>query len=301
MRLAALDWHCSLASSAKSSRNSPQIVLYDAISADVCLVQNTAAEEEGLTVAPLLRILFDIPIHCMEVFVKLLGLSKILLASLFFAPATMAADTIASLKQEVRNLAWANIDKPENEQQVRQQLEGLVQRLQQIAPPVTEERIGQFSPGGWQQIWSDEQNMDPPGAPKRDLRQIYQVVNPAGWGFNFGLREFAPGQFITFALQVAASVKGDQQTTEITKAFSNSRRLENGEDLIQLAGAIYSGQSEFVERNAGRFPKGPIGAKGVLQIQFIDEDLKIGISPNVYNGKLELFVMDRTTVVRGNR
>ncbi len=232
---------------------------------------------------------------------KLFGLAQLFLATLVFSPAALAADTIDSLKQEIRTLAWANIDKPENEQQVRTQLEGLVQRLQRIAPPVTEERIGQFSPGGWQQIWSDEQNMDPPGAPKRDLRQIYQVVNPAGWGFNFGLRELAPGQFITFALQVAASVKGDQQTTEITKAFSNSRRLESGEDLIQLANAIYSGQSEFVERNAGRFPKGPIGAKGVLQLHFIDEDLKIGISPNVYNGKLEMFVMDRTILVRGNR
>lgn len=211
------------------------------------------------------------------------------------------ADTIESLKREIKTIAWANIDQPQNAEKVRADLEALVQRLKAVAPPVTEDRIVQFSPGGWQQIWSDEQNMDPPGAPERDLRQIYQVVNGAGWGFNFGLRELADGQFVTFALQVVASVSCDLQTTEITKAFSNSRRLENDEDLIQLSQAIYQGNSDFVERNAGRFPRGPIGAKGVLQLLFIDEELKIGTSPNVYNGKIEMFVMERTSVVRGNR
>lgn len=237
----------------------------------------------------------------MEVFVKHLILGILFSSALFVGHSAAAADSISQLKQEIKSLAWANIDQPQNNEAVRAQLEGFVQRLKAVAPPVTEERIVQFSPGGWQQIWSDEQNMDPPGAPKRDLRQIYQVVNGAGWGFNFGLRELAPNQYTTFALQVVASVSGDLQTTEITKAFSNSRRLENGEDLIQLSNSIYAGNSEFVERNAGRFPRGPIGAKGVLQLLFIDEELKIGTSPNVYNGKIEMFVMERTSMVRGNQ
>ncbi len=227
----------------------------------------------------------------------------LLVFAMFVSPSAFSgAHTIDGLKNEIRRIALENMENDTNRAEIRAQLEALMLQLKAIAPKVTEERIVQFSPGGWRQIWSDEQNMDTPGAPKRDLGQIYQVVNAGGWGFNFGVREVAPNQFVTFALAVVASVSGDQQTTEITKAYINPRGLVAGESLIDMANTIHDGSnSEFQERNAGRFPKGPIGAKGVLQLHFIDEDLKLGTSPNVYNGKIELFVMERTSAVRGDR
>jgi hypothetical protein len=236
----------------------------------------------------------------MEVFVKNLFL---LVFSLLVSPvAYSSSPTIEGLKNAIREISLENMENDTNRAEIRAQLEALTLQLKAIAPKVTEERIVQYSPGGWQQIWSDEQNMDPPGAPKRDLSQIYQVVNAGGWGFNFGMREVSPNQNVTFALAVVASVSGDQQTTEITKAYMNPRGLVAGESLIDMANTIHNGSNqEFQERNAGRFPKGPIGAKGVLQLHFIDEELKIGMSPNVYNGKIELFVMERTETVKDDK
>lgn len=205
---------------------------------------------------------------------------------------------IQELKKQITDIAWQNISNETNQAEVRAMLDPLLIELEGLKPAVTQEDLVKFSPGSWQQIWSDEMMMDPPGAPRRDLTQIYQVVNPAGWGFNFGVRILNDSR-ITFGLGVVASVNGNEQTTEITKAYMRNSGLVIGESLGDIAQAIYEGKSpDFQERNAGRFPNGPIGARGILTIRFIDEDLKIGNAANVYTGKVEMFVMQRTAVVR---
>jgi hypothetical protein len=227
---------------------------------------------------------------------------KFLAALLVFLSAPAFSNTakqIDSLKAEIIRVAKANMTNESNLAEVRMELDSLLQQLVAISPQVTEEHIGMYSPGSWQQIWSDETNMDPPGMPRRDLAQIYQVVSPMGWGYNFGVRKLDATRSATFALAVVASVNGNQQTTEITKAFMRNSGLQIGESLAGLADSIHTGSSsEFQERNAGRFPNGPIGARGILSIDFIDADLKIGTSANVYNGRIELFVMERTATVR---
>jgi len=201
---------------------------------------------------------------------------------------------VEELKQEIIRISLENISNEPEFPRVRVQLDALTEQLASLTSEVTEERIGRYSPGSWKQIWSDEADMSPPGAPPRDLNQIFQVVNPAGWGFNFGVRALPNGAKVTFALEVRASVKGNEQTTEITKAYSRMGEILEGESLRGLAdGIFYNTNKDFVPRDAGRFPRGPIGATGVLTILFLDEDLKIGTAANVYSGKVELFVMKR--------
>jgi hypothetical protein len=211
----------------------------------------------------------------------------------------LAQDTARALKTEIIDLAWDNIDNESNQAEIRMQMDALLGRLMAISPQVTESAMGTFSPGSWQQIWADERDMSPPGAPQRNLRQIYQVVSPEGWGYNFGVRTTGPNSAVTFALEVSASVIGNEQTTEITKAFLRPSKLFVGETLETIAKEIHSGTSlDFTPRNAGTFPNGPIGARGVLTIHFIDDELKIGTTNNVYTGASEFFVMQRTEVVR---
>lgn len=209
------------------------------------------------------------------------------------------ATSIESLKQEVFTLAKQNMTNIENRPLVRQHMEQLTSELMALAGPVTEEIIFEFSPGGWQQLWADEADMSPPGAPAQDLSQIYQYVHPQGWGFNFGLRRVSEDFAITFALAVSGSIQGNLQTTRINRAYSRGFALIAGESLAQLSREIeYGTTQDFVFRDAGRFPDGPIGAESVLTILYLDHDLKIGTAPNVYTGEIEMFVLERTDSVR---
>jgi hypothetical protein len=209
-----------------------------------------------------------------------------------------ATSTASDIKEQIIRLATENMTNIDSRPQVRAQLEQLVAQLQAESGPVSEEAIGRYSAGSWQQLWADERDNSPPGSPKQDLAKIYQVVSPQGWGFNFGVRNVNPQVAVTFALQVSASVTGNVQTTTITKAFSRASALEPGESVGDMALQIFEGKSQdFIERNAGQFPEGPIGAKGTLTIQYIDENLKIGTGPNVYTGESEMYVMLRRDLV----
>lgn len=224
-----------------------------------------------------------------------------ILTALVTQHATFADNSgqVEAIKNQIADISWRNISNEGNRAEIREQINALLGELVKLKPGVTQEDLVKLSPGSWQQIWSDEMMMDPPNAPQRDLTQVYQVVNIGGWGFNFGVRSLPNGQRITFGLGVEASVNGNQQTTEIVKAYMRSGDLLLGENLGNIAEQIHNGTSkDFQERNAGRFPNGPIGARGILTIHFIDEDLKIGTAPNVYTGRVELFVMQRTALVR---
>lgn len=227
----------------------------------------------------------------------------ILTVSFFIFAASASADQparpkIESLKQQISNLAAANTTNSENRDSVRVQLDALISELSMLSGPVNEQTWIDFATGSWQQIWSDERDNSPPGAPKQDLTQIYQFISSEGWGFNFGERIISETQSVTFALAVTGSVSGNQQTTEITQAFFRPSPLLKNESLSELSDKIRSrGDSGFTLQNAGRFPRGPIGAKGVLSFAFLDRDLKIGYAPNVFTGALELFVLRKVESV----
>ena len=213
---------------------------------------------------------------------------------LLLAGPLFAQSRLEDVKRQVIDLSLKNTTNESNQPKIREQLRLLTSELVALAGPVNEERWIQYSPGSWRQIWSDEADNTGAGAPKRDLSQIYQIISEQGWGFNFGVRQISENNNVTFALAVVASVSGNVQTTEITNAYSRSGGLEDTTDLLALAEGIRNKENTgFVERDAGRFPRGPIGAKGELTILFLDQDLKIGTAPNVYTGVVEMFVLKR--------
>lgn len=205
---------------------------------------------------------------------------------------------ISQLKNQITNLAIQNISNLENREEIRAELDLLVSELHILAGPVTEKTWSDFAPGSWRQIWADERDNSPVGAPRQDLTQIYQYISVNGWGYNFGERILSPTQSVTFALAVQGSILGDQQTTEITAAFFRPAPLAKNESLAELSHKIKTGaQSGFDPQQAGQFPNGPIGAKGILNLKFLDQDLKIGYAPNVFTGVVEMFVLKRADFV----
>ncbi len=225
---------------------------------------------------------------------------KTFIASLLAVTIAQASpERIVQLKGEIQRIALDNITNVNNRKEIRAQLDILIQELQSLSDPVDEATWVIYAPGSWQQIWSDEKDMSPPGSPQQNLKQIYQYVSVEGWGFNFGERIIKSNQAVTFALAVQGSVAGNEQTTEITKAYFKSGGLNLGESILSLSESIRDGtNSDFAVRDAGKFPNGPIGAKGVLSLKFLDEDLKLGYTPNVYTGEIELFVMKRVEGVQ---
>jgi hypothetical protein len=205
----------------------------------------------------------------------------------------LAGTRAENLKAQISELARSNMERTDNWPEIRGQLDALIAELNQEAGSATPEDVIQFGGGSWQQVWSDESNPEPPGF-ARVWPQIFQVVTPFGYGYNFGVRKAPWGDEITFILRVKVGVEGTKAIAEITDAFSRPGRLQLGEDLYGLALAIEAGTAPGVEkRESGRFPNGPIGAKGEFQTLFVDHALKVGIAPNSYSGKPELFVMER--------
>lgn len=81
---------------------------------------------------------------------------------------------------------------------------------------------------------------------------------------------------------------------EITQAFTRSTALATDEDLMSLSYSVENKTAAgVIERDAGKFPNGPIGARSELTVLYLDQDLKIGTAPNAYSGYNELFIMER--------
>jgi hypothetical protein len=208
------------------------------------------------------------------------------------------AKTADQLKQEILTLAKQNTSNIQNRPEVRSQLASLTAELMSLSTPVDENTWATYSPGAWHQVWSDEADNSPAGAPKADLEKVFQVVTPQGRAVNFGQRILPNGQSVTFALEALGTVVQNIQTTKIVGAFYRGTGLVAGENLKDLAEDILLGKGlVFSAYNAGVFPKGPINAQSDLTILFLDETLKIGTAPNVYSGQSEMFVLERVVAV----
>jgi hypothetical protein len=208
------------------------------------------------------------------------------------------AKSVEQLKQEILTLAKQNTSNVQNRPQVRAELASLTAELMSLSTPVDATTWATYSPGAWHQVWSDEADNSPAGAPKADLEKVFQVVTPQGRAVNFGQRILPNGQSVTFALEALGTVVQNVQTTKIVGAFSRGTGLVSGEVLKDLAEDILLGKGlVFTAYTAGEFPKGPINAQSDLTILFLDENLKIGTAPNVFSGQSEMFVLERVVVV----
>ena len=216
---------------------------------------------------------------------------------LLFSTVSHGNNTI-KLKQQILKISKQNTTITLNQDLVRAEIDVLVQQLQQLEGPVTEVAYKQYAPGSWRQIWSDEKNNDQTSGPTQDLERIYQYVNANGRALNFGVRILPDGRRVTFSLGVEASIKDNVQATKIVSAYLREADFTKGETLDYFAHDIFSGTYQYFQpTKAGTFPNGPINAQSDLTILFLDQDMKIGVSPNVFTGQSEMFVLERISSI----
>lgn len=220
------------------------------------------------------------------IFVMAIGLS-------LAQASTETESRISQLKNQISKLASENTTNISSREQVRAELDVLVSELYQLAGPVTEKNWSDFAPGSWQQIWTDEFDNSPIGSPQLDLTQIYQYISVKGWGYQFSERKISETQSVTYALAVENSIQNDEQTIEVTQVYFKPAPLIKNESLAELSHKIKTGAPSDFDVHA----EGPIGAKGILNLQFLDQDLKIGYALNMVTGLVEMFVLKRANLV----
>lgn len=212
---------------------------------------------------------------------------------------TCNSQSVQKIKSQILAFAKKNTSNIANRPEVRKDLESLLFQLECKSKAVDETTWLQYSPGSWRQVWSDEADNSPAGAPKQDLEKIFQIVTPQGRAVNFGVRVLPNGQRVTFALEAKGTVAENIQATEILNGFVRNDDLKTGEWLQVLANDIFNATySVFNPIKLGAFPNGPINAKSDLTIRYLDEELKMGTAPNVFTGVSEMFVLERVDTVR---
>ncbi len=213
---------------------------------------------------------------------------------------------VLDAKAQIRQIALANIDRSDNWQEVRTQLEPSIQRLVAFygARPL-EQKLGVVA-GAWRQIWSDFPYMSA-GPISMDSRQVYQVVTKDGYYYNLGNNKALGILPLTGVLRGAYEPDGDKLTIRFTRVGFRLGHLDQSRDLNDLVGGLESGKDYVIPiPGGGAAPNGPVNVSGKLKNLYADEDLRIDIgSQDAFvdeQGKERLtgvkdryFVLDRVT------
>ena len=189
--------------------------------------------------------------------------------------AKLSPAELAATKKQLRAIAYANIANMDNTDEVRAQVEPLVQKLARHYGVKTAQQKLATVKGAWRQIWSD---FPYPEAPfiKMDPEQVYQVVTDQGYYVNLGDSR-AIGIFgITGVLRGAYVPNGTKLNVRFTKSAFRFGTLGRGEDLYDLATGLESGERFSLGLpGGGKAPKGPVGISGTLETLYVDADLRI--------------------------
>ena len=175
----------------------------------------------------------------------------------------------------------------------------LIKDLNQVAPAVTFAEKQKLSVGAWQEVWSDARNPSPPG--QKILRpNVFQVLFEDGKGFNFGVRSI---KLPTGAEVIATSVielsfekdsKKDQLNVTFDKTYTKQGDLSSEASILDLAKGVKEGtRADVVADPERRFPRGPVGAKGPLELVYVDEEIRISQGANPFSGVVDTFVLKR--------
>lgn len=218
--------------------------------------------------------------------------------SVFLSPRELA-DT----KQALRALALQNMDRTDNQREVRAQMYPLITKLAAHFGDQPAKRKLPLVVGAWRQLWSDYPYPKTPFV-RMDPSQIYQVVSPNGHYWNIG-DELAGGLIgLTGVLRGAFESSGNRLRIRFTKVGFRLGRLRRTDDLLKFANALESGRLFYAPvPGGGVAPHGPINIRGTLETIYVDSDLRIerGTQDDyIKNGQVlvkghgpKLFVLDR--------
>ncbi len=183
---------------------------------------------------------------------------------------------VESLKTELLDIAFANIDREDNLEEVRERVEPIIRDLAGVfgSPPV--EQILPKLAGAWRQIWSDFPYRGTPGV-QDDNRQVYQVVSPNGYYYNLG-NQLRPGAGpLTGVLRGAYDLEPDQLRIRFTRLGFRFGHLDPTRVLSDFAEDLESGREDIRPvPGEGLAPNGPVNIYGTLKTLYIDDELRIG-------------------------
>lgn len=187
----------------------------------------------------------------------------------------LTASELASVKAELRDIAYADIDREESFEAVRDEIQPLVDKLAKHFGKKSAASKLPLVAGAWRQIWSD---FPYPMSffVKMDRRQVYQVVSTDGHYYNLGDQR----SFLIFpttgVLRGKYELAGDRLNVQFTRVGFRFGKLDRDDDLEVYADDVERGaKSIFGIPGGGRAPKGPVGIKGTLETLYVDADLRI--------------------------
>ena len=220
---------------------------------------------------------------------------------------TLTDDEVVDLKKQIRAICLPNIERQDNLEQVRAQLDPLVQRLAaHFGQKQANEKL-QLVRGAWREIWTD-QPYPMSFVTSMDYKQIYQVVSDRGYYWNLSdskLFGFIP---TTGGLRGKFVARETKIVLEFTRVGFRFWGIQKGIDLVGLAESIEQGKLKLIGiPGGGRAPNGPVGIQGSLETVYVDDDLRIDLGnqtdfkdkdgkvlvPGVQN---RLFILDRAVI-----
>ena len=216
--------------------------------------------------------------------------------------ALVQAERVAELKASIISFSKLATElASEDETKIpglRLYMSSLIEQLKKVAPAKSFDERKQLSLGAWQEVWSDARNPNPPG--QKILRpNVFQVLYSDGVGFNFGVRSIAlpSGEVVIATSVIELSFEKDAVKDELNvtfqKTFTKAGDLSK-ESIAQLAQDIKDGKrADVVQDPERRFPRGPVGAKGPLDLVYVDDEIRISQGANPYSKVVDTFVLIR--------
>lgn len=213
------------------------------------------------------------------------------------------ADRIAVLKEEIVRIASENTTRTDNIEEVRAQLDPLVNELEGYFAANRPENEPELLEGAWKSLWYDDPDINRGDRFLAiDRENVYQVVFD-NFYYNvtnnqlrfFGLRptvvhSFLKGNFRLTNLPDETNV-GQPRLNVVDLEFDDNvirfGPLPRGENLVDLVKRVEAGNVRTIG------VPGPKGITGELWNVYLDDELRISAGVQDDNGERDIYILRR--------
>lgn len=204
--------------------------------------------------------------------------------------AALTPASLAQLKARIVEISRSNMTRTDNFEEVEAELRPLVSELVRRSPSQSEAQKQRAVAGAWHQLWSNLQNPTP-GFIKQDLSEIYQVVSPNNYYYNFGTNRLIGFVPTTTVLRGKYRATPAGFEVEFTRLGFRIGAINERRDLVAYMDRFENGGKRLLTTGSGRAPNGPIGIQGHLTTIYVDSELRIA------GGDQTPFTDDKGTVL----
>ena len=213
---------------------------------------------------------------------------------------TPSAERVAQLKAEIRAISDENaFNDKATATKTRAQLNVLVEELIKAYPATSAADQLPALEGSWKQLWSDdfdgESDYGNPIQP--DKSTVFQYISKDGWFYNIAnAKTPLPFAKPLTLLRGEYIVNSNDLTIEFTKVSARLGGLKASESVETVVEGVEAGKVFTIGApGGGKYPKGPVGARGTLRNIYLDKDFRLSTGENLtFNqGVTNLYVLDR--------